>query len=425
MLYQFIVYSKKRNVMLFNTCNDKLSFPHFRSKPFHIAEVKLINDYFQNHYQLCVNVLKCWRKEESRFIYEVEVLNPEIPYGVTCADWIDPFDPVIFNTLHEQEQWILQQWKKNDTTQMPWFQYGFRDEIDKWVGRQLSGSLCAIEQIRSWEKGLLLKVHGHNTHYYVKTVPPIFNHEPFVHKSMPDYVPEIMSIDEKKNTYMMREMTGTLLGYSQDIQKWKMTTRRVAKLQEKYLHDELHINVSIPKRPIETVLTAVNMTETIKLLQNYISGSSYQKLCKSIPEVLSLVQLLKFKSLASVDHGDLFGGNVIVENEEPIIFDWSNSSITHPFLSVVHLVEEVTDFFSEDLSRQVLREYLCEWTAYGHINQLDDEFSIVQLLEPIYYLTVHMLHIFPAFQDNVDKEEIIDTYVTKWLNNFTNITKHV
>ncbi|SDJ33550.1 phosphotransferase family protein [Natribacillus halophilus] len=422
MLYQFIVYSKKENLMLFDTHNDKISLPYFQSKPFHIADTKPINEYFYNQYHLCINVLKCWTEEDSRLVYEAEVLNGEIPYDSKRIIWLNPFNRKNVYKLPKQGQRILQQWTKNESYLMPWFQYGFRDEIDKWVGRQLTGSF-AIEQVRSWEKGLLLKVRADDNNYYVKTVPSIFDHEPFVHKSMPEFVPEVIATDERKNTYMMREINGELLGYSRDIYQWEITALRIAKLQKKYMHGEIQIKKTIPKRPIEQVLTEKQMNKTIRSLQNYISNVSYQALSESIPDVLSLVQ--SAKSLLSIDHGDLFGGNVIVENGEPFIFDWSNSSMTHPFLSVVHLMEEVADFFSENLSEELLNVYLCEWTDYGQIDKLRDEFSIVRLLEPIYYLGVHILHIFPSFHYNVDKEEIIEAYVTKWLSNKNKISEHV
>ncbi|AXF57124.1 phosphotransferase [Salicibibacter kimchii] len=418
MRYQFIVHSKKENLMLFEAHNNEVFFPNFQSEPFHIADTEPINEYFYKQYRLFTNVLKCWHKEESRLIYEVEVLNEGFPSDSLRIAWIDPFSDDIFNRLASRQQWILQQWKKNESNQMPWFQYGFRDEIAKWAGSKLSDSCCAIEQVRSWEKGLLLKVHGYNDNYYVKTVPPIFAHEPFVHKSMPEYVPEVIAIAEKKNTYMMKEIKGKLLGYSKDIQHWKITARRIARLQ---IYGELQTKPIIPKRPIETVLTEKQMKKTIKSLQNHISHTSYQTLLNSIPSVLSLVQTLDSKLPLSVDHGDLFGGNVIVENGEPLIYDWSNSSIAHPFLSVVRLVEEVAVFFSEDLREEVLNAYLCEWNDFGQIDELRYEFSIVRLLEPIYYLVVHILMIFPSFQDNVDQEEIIDNYVTKWLGDIEHV----
>ncbi|WP_211202292.1 phosphotransferase [Salicibibacter cibarius] len=351
-------------------------------------------------------------------------MNKEIPYDMTCIDWINPFSEDIFNLLTSRQQRVLQAWKKNEFNQMPWLQYGFRDEMDKWIRNKLTGNCYTIEQVRSWEKGLLLKVHGHNDNYYVKTVPPIFAHEPFVHKSMPEYVPEIIAIHEEKNTYMMKEMKGQLLGYSKDIQQWKITAQRIASLQQKYIYDELQIKPIVPNRPIKTVLTEKQVKKTINSLKNYISHTSYQALLNSIPSVLSLVQTLDSKLPLSIDHGDLFGGNVIVENEEPLIYDWSNSSITHPFLSVVRLVEEVADFFSEGLSEEILSAYLCEWTDFGQIDELRCEFSIVRLLEPIYYLAVHIISIFPAFQDNVEKKEIIDGYVAKWVSNTNVINQH-
>lgn len=411
--------------MLFDALSDGLSFPYFHSEPFHLADIKSINEYFYKKYNLFTNVLKCWKKGNSRLIYEVEVLNMDILHTAKYIEWADPFSHRNFNKISVKDQWILQHWKEEDSNQMPWFEYGFREEIGDWIERKLSGRLDSIEQVRTWEKGLLLKIYGFNNNYYVKTVPPIFDYEPFVHQGMSEYVPEVVSIDEKRNTYMMREIEGGLLGYSRDIQHWKTTVRRIARLQKKFIQGELKIGTIIPKRPMETVLTEKQLNKAIKALQNYISNTSYQKLLKSIPDILSLVEKLELKSLLSVDHGDLFGGNVIVEDGKPLIYDWSNSSITHPFLSIVHLVEEASDLFSENQSEAVLIAYLYEWEDYGQTDKVISEFVRVQLLQPIYYIVVHMLIIFPAFRDNVDKEEIIDSYITKWLVNIDKINTQI
>ncbi|WP_020007884.1 hypothetical protein [Salinicoccus albus] len=422
MLYQFIVYAKKENLMLFDVSGEEWNFPHFYALPFHIADIKKINEYFNKQYNLFTNVLKCWKKEDSRLIYEVEVLDTDHLPAYKYSDWAAPSSANIFNAISVKEKWILQQWKEGSDYQMPWFQYGFREKTEEWVESKLLGRFCLVEQVRTWEKGLLLKIHGFNNNYYVKTVPPIFGHEPFVHQSMTKYAPEVISIDEKRKTYMMREINGELLGYSEDIQQWKMTVRRIAELQKKYIQGELKINRTIPIRPVHTIINEERLHKTISALENYISNTSYQNLFKSIPDVLSLVQTLKFKTLLSVDHGDLFGGNVIVEGGEPLIYDWSDSSLTHPFLSIVHLTEEVETFFSPTLSEEVLSAYIDEWEGYGQKDELISEFLIVQLLQPIYYIIVYLLIISPSLHDNIDKEEVIDGYITKWIDNISEIS---
>lgn len=421
MLYQFIVYSNTENLMLFDSYNGSLFFPHFHSVSFHIADTEPINEHFSNKYQLNTNVLKCWYKDDSQIVYEVEVLDEKILMGKKESIWLSPYSPESLSLLTRHDKWIIKKWGEHEPRLMPWFQYGFRKEIEKWIKSRLSDNIHAIKQIRSWEKGSLLKAYGENSNYYIKTVPPIFDHEPFVHKNIPEYSPEVISVDEQWNTYIMEEIKGTTLGYSRDIYQWKLTAISIAKLQKKYIHGEIKIKKMLPIWPIENILTEKNLGKVIRDMSGFISKKTYHELARSISDVVSLIQLLTAKLPSSLDHGDLFGGNVKVEEGKPLIFDWSNSSITHPFLSVVHLIEEVADFFSEDTSNEVLNDYLKEWNDYGKLDALTNEFIIIRLLAPIYYLSVHMLYIFPSFQDNVDKKEIIDGYVYKWLVNIKKI----
>lgn len=417
MLYQFIVYSNKNKRMLFDNDDGQLSFPSFYSKLSHIADIKGINEYFHKHYWLHTHILRCWKKEKTRIVYEVEVLDNNLPFNSKFIDWINPSNPNILSHIKFHEHWILRKWRDTETYYLPWSRYDFRNKIEKWIESILSDDYDTIVQVRTWEKGMLMKVYGHDDNYYVKTVPAIFNHEPYIHQSLPRFVPEVISISENNNTYMMKEIKGKLLGYRNDIRLWEKTARRIAKLQKWFVNNELNSKITIPKRSIHTVLTEKNIKDTIKKLHNYTSDENTQNLLSSISSILILVESLKYKTLSTIDHGDLFGGNVMVENDEPLIYDWSNSAISHPFLSIVRLVEEVSIYFSEGFSNKVLDSYLDEWKDCDKSIDLNKEFTSIQLLEPIYYLTVHMLIIFPAFQYNSDKKEIIDSYVSNWLNN--------
>ena len=53
------------------------------------------------------------------------------------------------------------------------------------------------------------------------------------------------------------------------------------------------------------------------------------------------------------------------------------------------------------------------------MDKLNHECLLIKKLEPIYYLAVHMKYIFPAFIDNVDKEQVLADYVKKWLENLS------
>jgi aminoglycoside phosphotransferase (APT) family kinase protein len=119
-----------------------------------------------------------------------------------------------------------------------------------------------------------------------------------------------------------------------------------------------------------------------------------------------------------LEHGDFFGGNIIVQNGMPIIYDWSDCTLSHPFLSATVYLEEVEELFSYEFAESLLDDYVSEWTTFDSKDRLHEEYRLLQLIAPIFYLSVYQSFIFPAFKDNWDKRSIIEYYIEKWISTF-------
>nr|WP_246593732.1 phosphotransferase [Evansella tamaricis] len=127
--------------------------------------------------------------------------------------------------------------------------------------------------------------------------------------------------------------------------------------------------------------------------------------------------LLKSTNLPlSLEHGDFFGGNIIVQDRKPTIYDWSDCSLSHPFLSVVSILDEVEHFFSKETSLTLLEEYINKWSEFNTKEELIKEYELIKLAAPAFYLTVYQTYIFPSFKDNWDKQQIIDGYINKLID---------
>jgi aminoglycoside phosphotransferase (APT) family kinase protein len=125
--------------------------------------------------------------------------------------------------------------------------------------------------------------------------------------------------------------------------------------------------------------------------------------------------LKKSKIPLAIEHGDFFGGNIIIQNGQPIIYDWSDCTWSHPFLSIMVLLEEVRQFFSEESAESLLDLYLEEWYEFDSKTTLNEEYNLLAELSPEYYLSIYQTFIFPTFKDNWDKQQIIDHYIEKLL----------
>ncbi|MFB4159492.1 phosphotransferase [Geomicrobium sp. JSM 1781026] len=426
MLYQFLVYHQPSKTMLFDISGESLTLPSFTRKEFHAAETTPIHTFFYDEYGLNTNVLQRIKTEDSRIVYEVEVLDREPLHHHAETSWTSPFSKNALLQLEKSEAEVLKKWKaelKKKT--FPWSEYGFRSEIESWAKTVLNDPDAFFQQIRSWKKGVLLKVTSSQQNAYMKVVPPVFKHEPLVQKYMDRYGPEVLAVDSSKHAYVMREMRGELLGNSQAVEFWEEAARRLAQLQRAFSEDEGRHRPSIPDRSLDEVISAPMLITTVQAVQNWIAPKEVIKLLANVPAVVSLLSLLKTKQLQSIDHGDFFGGNVIIENDEPFLYDWSNSCLTHPFLSLVHFLEEVEAEFLKSDSEDVLHEYLQHWTHVEGFEVLQDDFAIMKLLQPIFYLVVHVQFIMPELGQTAEDEDIIDHYLTEWSSNVYEIDQRL
>ncbi|MEY8749783.1 phosphotransferase [Alkalicoccobacillus gibsonii] len=414
---QMLLYNPTKDRMLFMKEKTQVSIPSFITKPFHIAETKIINDYLLNEYQLQTNVVRCLDQNPNQRVYEVELLTPIFREDRHLV-WSPPTCQENRTLLAQDQQWILNLWLTSQTSNVQWMQYGWRESVEDWIRQILMETKLEITQIRNWEKCSLYQVETEKDCYYIKAVPELFKHEPFVHLQLGDYTPQIFSIHKDVSMYVMKGLKGTLLGFSRQFNHWQETVSRMASVQKRYISGDLLTQVEVPVRPLTEVLSEQSLFIAMQMLEKEIPLNEYQLISSTIPEVQATVRTLLREMPLSLDHGDLFGGNVIVEQSIPYIIDWSDSSITHPFLSVVQLFNEVTSFFSEAAAEELLYYYLDFWTEYGSESQLKEEFHTIKKLEPVFYLIVHLLYIFPAFTENVEKDRIVREYCVQWTTHF-------
>jgi aminoglycoside phosphotransferase (APT) family kinase protein len=79
-------------------------------------------------------------------------------------------------------------------------------------------------------------------------------------------------------------------------------------------------------------------------------------------------------------HGDLHGGNFVLEGEHPVFFDWSDGAITHPFFDMLILMESGTAEWREETEA-----YLEPWRAHLSMSRLAKAFELALKVAPVYH----------------------------------------
>ncbi|MCM3380814.1 MULTISPECIES: phosphotransferase [Shouchella] len=421
-VYKLIVYSKLKNKLMLTYDKNEFSLPSYQPELAHVAIVGHINEFVKEHFQLKTTVLRCCRQLENIRIYEVEILEEE---SVQFANhvWLTLSQPSDLKKLNSDDQTILKSWIDTQrSVGIPWFHVGWRNQMERWAANVLSNSSLTFAQIRSWERSALFRIISDTQNYYFKAVPDVFNHEPllsdYLFQHYPLYVPEIVQVEPNKNWYIMREIQGSLLGQTGKIAYWRQAIEQLAVMQKQSTRhiDELKKR-NCPVRPVAKVIKSYVKCSFDDLYESHhISRETYQKLNTSIPTIINICDKIEKSNIPlALEHGDFFGGNIMVQNGQPVIYDWSDCTLSHPFLSIMVILKEVEQFFSEEVAKSLLNDYLEKWSGFDSKPHLIEEYNWLKVIAPVYYLTIYQTFIFPAFNDNWDKKQIIEGYITEWL----------
>lgn len=421
-VYKLIVHSKLKDKLLLTYGTNGFSLPSYEPELAHVAVVGHINEFLKEHFQLKTNVLRCYRQLENMRIYEVEILEEGNAQSANHV-WLTLSQSSDLKKWNSDDQTILKTWMATQrSAEIPWFHEGWRDQMERWAANVLSNSSLAFAQIRSWERSALFRIVSDTQNYYFKAVPDVFDHEPllsdYLFQHYPLYVPEIVQVEPNKNWYLMREIQGSLLGKTEKIACWRQAIEQLAVMQKQstFHIDELRKR-SCPVRPVAKVIKSYVKSSLDGLYGSHqISRETYQKLNSSIPTIINICDKVEKSNIPlALEHGDFFGGNIIVQKGQPVIYDWSDCTLSHPFLSIMVILKEVEQLFSVEVAQSLLNDYLEKWSCFDSKSHLIEEYNWMKAIAPVYYLTIYQTFIFPAFKDNWDKQQVIEGYIMEWL----------
>ena len=92
-------------------------------------------------------------------------------------------------------------------------------------------------------------------------------------------------------------------------------------------------------------------------------------------------QLLNCAIPQTLVHGDLHTGNIAIQNDNYIYFDWSDGCVAHPFFDVLTFMENIDDPVEQIRFRDI---YLVQWTDYASIEYLRKVFTLSQILATVH-----------------------------------------
>ena len=325
------------------------------------------------------------------------------------------------------EEWF--DWKAGDEYaphRVPWYRHGWQPEAAAWIEEQVRGLgdrlVAPVEQLRSWQRSALLRAHTPSGALYFKAVPPMFAHEPRLIQALardhPGRFPEIIALDEERHWYLMRDLGGRPLTEVRDIGRWEEALRCYARLQIAATEEvERLLALGCPDRRLDRLAAELDsLLEDTRALQPAglpLSAEEIQHLRRRAPWFKEACAELAAAGIpCTLEHGDFWSGQIIVGEKGHAFIDWSDSSVSHPFFSMLFLRENAGEFPEvPDVGVRLRNAYLEPWTDYAPMDRLVSIYEQALVLAGLHHALLYHRIVLPGMEVRWEMENMVPYYL--------------
>jgi hypothetical protein len=318
---------------------------------------------------------------------------------------------------------------------LDWTRSGWRDGAMAWAGRELARhglpGIDEVEQVRVWEFSQVLRFATEAGDVYLKARPQSGASEPpltqYLARHFPASMPEVLAIDAGRRWLLMRATPGPALMDVRDPVRWEQAAETCARIQIACIGraDEL-TSLGCPARPLDWLeaeippllddVTALRPENAESLTDAEVAEvralrAQLQAMCR---------ELASFGVPRSLEHGDLWGVNVIAGGRDPVFIDWEDASVAHPFLSAFLLLAspEHTEALrnASDARARIRRAYLAPWRQWAAARgwaagRLDRAFDLAQRLACVHHAVQFRLFALPLIETSWEVRAFVPLFL--------------
>jgi hypothetical protein len=260
---------------------------------------------------------------------------------------------------------------------LPWDEPGWLDQATSWIDRQVERTgEVELERTRPW--AAVARVPTAEGRLWFKESPPAHAFEPaltaLLARRRPDAVPEVVAAEKRR---LLTRDAGPRLRDVLDAgaaePRWDETLALWAELQIEFaaLADEALAVGTPDERP-----------ERLPALYEELAGKD-----ELYDTVVRAAAALEDGVPVTVAHAEAHDGNVFVRDGRPVLIDWAESSVTHPFIGPLLALRSATERAGYEAgSREVERlrdAYLEPFTRFAPPAELRASFAHAYFLAPI------------------------------------------
>lgn len=293
-----------------------------------------------------------------------------------------------------------------------WARRGWFAGAELWIQEQLARLnytiVAPIEQVKTWGISCVLRVSTTRGTIYFKAIPTsfirkntplsssdatgrlplFFTHEPaliqFLAAWYPQNMPTVLAM-ERERCWMLLAASGTELYAHPDQTAWEKALEVYGHMQvaaSQHIEIDTLLAVGCLDRRLHIVETQIDPLLGDEEVLADLTRSEVEQLRAQGPQLKSMChQLAHYAIPQTLVHGDLHAGNIAVQHDTSIYFDWTDGCVAHPFFDALTFLDNVNDPAEQRRLRDI---YLAQWTDYASIESLREVFPFSQLLATIH-----------------------------------------
>jgi aminoglycoside phosphotransferase (APT) family kinase protein len=226
----------------------------------------------------------------------------------------------------------------------PWYRPGWRDVALAWCAERLAKRGIALtgpaEQSKHWSIASIWRIPTDRGDVWLKAVPPFFAHEgtllQFIAPSMPEHLPRVIATDRERGLLLMESFPQRSLWGAHDGAANDRAARILARIQQYWAAriDDLLAAGCVDRR-ISTLDGALEAVLARDVVRERFTDDEVRRLLAFGETVPARVEALRECGLPeTLMHGDFHPGNVAVDGERLVIFDWTDGCVSYPFFDL-------------------------------------------------------------------------------------------
>ncbi|WP_171052874.1 phosphotransferase [Streptomyces marianii] len=356
---------------------DGLSLPIQRQ-----SDIAGLHADIADRFGLVVSTLDCIGREPRFFVFESVD-------GRTAKNghWFRTKELPAISGISAAQRAMLDQWftesELGGTGRPPWTCFGWYAPAADWATDRLraagfrSNGNPVQAGMRSWSYQLRLPAIPRDL--YFKASPPVYGHEAAVSlllsERFPKAVPNVLAVDERRGWMLTEDFGGIRhsANPAETVDAYVRMVPELARLQRGMAEQA------------DALLATGCPDHRLEILPGLYDALVAEVDGLTVDERRQLVSLsARFRDHCArlagsgvphtIIHLDIWRGNYTFTDTGPLIFDWAESVLGHPFVSLDVVLRDVRSVAPSDLAaeRQVADAYLREWADISGPVPLDE-----------------------------------------------------